>query len=60
MPWGAGKMAQWAAKPEDLRAIPETHVVEGENILPKVVLCAPDGWRDTFRHAQCKNLGEGV
>lgn len=35
---GVGKMAQWAAKPKDLRTISESHMVEGENILPKVVL----------------------
>lgn len=38
---GAGKKAQWieelVAKPEDLSSIPEIHMVEGGNCLPRVV-----------------------
>lgn len=42
MPWWLKKGTDHTfANPDDLNSIPEAHVVEGETLLPQVVLCPP-------------------
>lgn len=33
-----GKIVQWIIRPDDLNLMPRAYMVEGENVLPQVIL----------------------